>query len=631
MAPKKALKDTAPPTVPLEQQWDAARVVIDPPSSPLTAGRAPPAPPMVNTYSPPVTCRWGRETTVCPSPSAEPGTSPAMPTPAGKRRNKAFDFDADGFDADSFDAALAPMRIPLPMWEPVAPGHPLHSRPAPACTPANPVAASLDLHPLSARPLPFFNSSDFHPPFRYTLMASNVLAPASANVGGFLPPGVVGRARGRSPPHQTAVGLLYWLKGCRLRHPPPGWGSLSNLPQGPAVPPHPGPPTAWAPPVSVVTSGCTIATARSSGRAVFPPNWDPPAPQTSSAHTLAAQVAALQQTLVMLPSVPRSQLLPLTPPLPPPTQLSQGRVSVKEVDLATLLDSYWQTNPPAAVPPPGTTSGRIVLSGAPPDRTVARQVLPQVFVEIDPNMLVLPRVIYRAEELRTRGTGGPEDRRTGGPEDRLGLYTEESQHHRKCSAAACSSSIDDQALSLSAASALEIRTLELDMSKQESISPGYFSEAYHILPEMLRWHLHVNGDTAARPLAREIGDMFAAHYEGMAWKLDFRTNFAAYVVYDMRIHQLYQLAWANFNPSHFQQRLFDNIVMDPHHTPTKTGTGATHVTRDLAATTPRLHCVTLLPQAIYLSKDQAGVWNRGPPLLLWLQPPEGLSQTLRRI
>ncbi|KAJ7707451.1 hypothetical protein B0H17DRAFT_1125246 [Mycena rosella] len=111
--------------------------------------------------------------------------------------------------------------------------------------------------------------------------------------------------------------------------------------------------------------------------------------------------------------------------------------------------------------------------------------------------------------------------------------------YRQCIAATTSAApVNDNALAV-VEGVIEVRPIKLDLSKQESISPSDFADAYRVFPAMIRRHLR--GPDG---------------------------NFLCYVLYNIRIRHYFQAARANniFNPAYFQQHLFDEIVSAHNNT-----------------------------------------------------------------
>lgn len=157
------------------------------------------------------------------------------------------------------------------------------------------------------------------------------------------------------------------------------------------------------------------------------------------------------------------------------------------------------------------------MSGAPAEK-VYRSAPPLAFVELDPNVLVYPRVIIKILE---NGWDKP--------------FPLSSITYCQCGTAVLATPRDDEALRLTADGLVEIRTAIIDSSRQASISRTDFEEAYSILPEMLRRHLRMGHDVIGGPAASLVGDAFEKHFDSMCKRLDFTSNFKCYVEYDIRV------------------------------------------------------------------------------------------------
>ncbi|KAJ7699260.1 hypothetical protein B0H17DRAFT_1129330 [Mycena rosella] len=236
------------------------------------------------------------------------------------------------------------------------------------------------------------------------------------------------------------------------------------------------------------------------------------------------------------------QALPHAAPLCPHVEAVETPQDQLTKFLSTFLVAA-QSNQASSLPVPQNSS-RIQLSGA-LDRFISRPPLPQSFIELDSHALVYPRVPVRILEA---GWDRPIP---------LPAIT-----YRQCIAAAMSTApVNDNALAV-VEGVIEVRPIELNLSKQESISPSDFADAYRFFPAMICRHLRGPDGQIGGVYAGEVTDAFAAHYEGMAQRLDFRSNFLCYVLYDIRIRHYFQAARVDniFNPAYFQQRLFDEIV-----------------------------------------------------------------------
>ncbi|KAG1764947.1 hypothetical protein EDD22DRAFT_951408 [Suillus occidentalis] len=94
---------------------------------------------------------------------------------------------------------------------------------------------------------------------------------------------------------------------------------------------------------------------------------------------------------------------------------------------------------------------------------------------------------------------------------------------------------------------------EFNIASKLSISYSNFCEAARMLPVLIGQHLN-------SPFRTEIVEAFCKHYDCVLNSHDFQHNFAAYMWYDIMIHQHLVNNLLDFNPTVFQPHIFSHCL-----------------------------------------------------------------------
>ncbi|KAK7025634.1 hypothetical protein R3P38DRAFT_3193101 [Favolaschia claudopus] len=157
---------------------------------------------------------------------------------------------------------------------------------------------------------------------------------------------------------------------------------------------------------------------------------------------------------------------------------------------------------------------------------IARGPVPTSFERLDPNEMVFPPRVVRILEL-----GGCK------------YFPLTAFTYRACIAAAQKPGGKEHSFAVSNEGELELRDVEFDSAQETTISPADMHEACIMLPRMMRRHLRVDESTIGGPLADQWASAWEAHYTAIATRSDFRSNFRAYVNYDIDMRRRF------FSPS----------------------------------------------------------------------------------
>ncbi|KAK7020797.1 hypothetical protein R3P38DRAFT_3197220 [Favolaschia claudopus] len=366
------------------------------------------------------------------------------------------------------------------------------------------------------------------PPFNWSFPPRSALdAGASTNSGALAPSPLQSFAPARPPPAHAPSRGSPLRTGFTLRVPggaspsyaaatasgniiPREGGSL--LPPAPLVPPRNRPTRpdavagavgARAPPVSPFVS---VSPARA------PP---PPAPPQAPAPSQASAASALQ----LIQQLSQQDFGALVAALvhagvvaAPGTGPTQGR---GDGSAQASFPKQAQTD---RLPLQGSASS---LQGF-----KARGPVPTSFERLDPNEMVFPPRVVRILEL-----GGCK------------YFPLTACTYRACIAAAQKPGGKEHSFAVSNEGELELRDVEFDSAQETTISPADMHEAYIMLPRMMWRHLRVDESTIGGPLADQWASAWEAHYTAIATRSDFRSNFRAYVNYDIDMRRRF------FSPS----------------------------------------------------------------------------------